>query len=408
VSGDWPVVNINDLCEVVTKGTTPTSVGHQFTTNGVNFIKVESISSDGRVFKEKLAHISDDCHAKLKRSQILEGDILFSIAGALGRTAVVTADVLPANTNQALSIIRLKQDSGMYNRFLAYFLSSGPIIEQIENARGGAAQQNLSLAQVKAFQVPLPTLDEQKRIVSILDQAFEGLDRARANAEANLESAEELLKSTFEHELRGLDEAQECALSDHIELLTGFAFKSSGYVDDTDGMRLIRGDNVIPGEMRWDGVKKWPRSDTHNYVKYHLQAGDLLIAMDRTWIKSGIKYAVLTEADVPSMLVQRVARLRPKQSLELGFLELMIGSRHFEQYVLSIQTGSGVPHVSGNQIKEYRLKIPSISAQTRISAKFAKLNAHKLSLQLTYRHTLNQADELRQSILQKAFSGGLT
>ena len=261
---------------------------------------------------------------------------------------------------------------------------------------------------VYSLKIPIPPLDEQKRIVSILDQAFEGLDRARANAEANLESVEELIKSTFEQELRGLDEAQECALSDHIELLTGFAFKSSGYVDDPDGMRLIRGDNVIPGEMRWDGAKKWPRSDTHNYVKYHLQAGDLLIAMDRTWIKSGIKYAVLTEADVPSMLVQRVARLRPKQSLQLGFLELTIGSRHFEQYVLSIQTGSGVPHVSGDQIKQYRLKIPSISAQTRISEKFAKLNADKLSLQLAYRHTLNQADELRQSILQKAFSGELT
>ena len=159
---------------------------------------MESISSDGRVLEEKLAHISDDCHAKLKRSQILEGDILFSIAGALGRTAVVTADVLPANTNQAQSIIRLKQDSGMYNRFLSYFLSSGAIIEQIENARGGAAQQNLSLTQVKAFQVPLPPLDEQKRIVSILDQAFEGLDRARANAEANLESAKELFQSLIE------------------------------------------------------------------------------------------------------------------------------------------------------------------------------------------------------------------
>ena len=291
-------------------------------------------------------------------------------------------------------------------RFLLYGINK--YLKEIEDITPFTTVKHLSAKTIRNIRFPLPPLDEQKRIVSILDQAFEGLDRARANAEANLESVEELIKSTFEQELRGLDEAQECALSDHIELLTGFAFKSSGYVDDPDGMRLIRGDNVIPGEMRWDGAKKWPRSDTHNYVKYHLQAGDLLIAMDRTWIKSGIKYAVLTEADVPSMLVQRVARLRPKQSLQLGFLELTIGSRHFEQYVLSIQTGSGVPHVSGDQIKQYRLKIPSISAQTRISEKFAKLNADKLSLQLAYRHTLNQADELRQSILQKAFSGELT
>ena len=109
----WIKKNLGDLCKTITKGTTPTSVGFKFTDEGVNFIKVESISRSGEFIPNKFAHISNDCNNALKRSQLLEGDILFSIAGALGRTAIVTSDVIPANTNQALSIIRLKDSVNM-------------------------------------------------------------------------------------------------------------------------------------------------------------------------------------------------------------------------------------------------------------------------------------------------------
>ena len=191
----WPVTRLGDLTDLVTKGTTPTSIGHEFVEEGINFVKVESITTTGQFIEEKFAHITPACHAVLGRSQLQAGDILFSIAGALGRTGFVTEDILPANTNQALAIIRLKRDVGLSPKFVLKALETGVVLEQIEKFKGGVAQQNLSLAQVRDFQIALPPLAEQQRIVGLLDEAFEGLATAKANAEKNLQNARALFES---------------------------------------------------------------------------------------------------------------------------------------------------------------------------------------------------------------------
>ena len=114
----WKLEKLGELSEVLTKGTTPTSVGFKFEEEGINFVKIESIDLSGNFIKNKFAQISKEGNEALKRSQLQEGDILFSIAGALGRAAIVTNDILPANTNQALSIIRLKNNENVLKEYI--------------------------------------------------------------------------------------------------------------------------------------------------------------------------------------------------------------------------------------------------------------------------------------------------
>ena len=95
-------------------------------------MKIESITREGTIIESKLAKINQDCHDKLKRSQLQEGDILFSIAGALGRTTLVTKDILPANTNQALAIIRLIKSEDVLPEYVLKALSTGYTLSQIE------------------------------------------------------------------------------------------------------------------------------------------------------------------------------------------------------------------------------------------------------------------------------------
>jgi len=106
----WPTVKLGDVCERITKGTTPTTIGYQFQEVGINFIKIESIDENGDLLTDKVAHVSEECHNALQRSQLKQGDVLFSIAGTFGRVAVVRENVLPANTNQALAIITPKKE----------------------------------------------------------------------------------------------------------------------------------------------------------------------------------------------------------------------------------------------------------------------------------------------------------
>lgn len=163
IDPSWEKKPLLELCSTITKGTTPTTVGFNYQDEGINFIKIESISDDGYLNEDKFAHISNECNEALMRSRLEEGDILFSIAGALGRSCIVPNTVLPANTNQALAIIRLKDIS--FAQYILLYLKSNIVINEIERSKVGVAQYNISLKQIGDLQIPIPPYADQRRIV---------------------------------------------------------------------------------------------------------------------------------------------------------------------------------------------------------------------------------------------------
>jgi type I restriction enzyme S subunit len=164
-------------------------------------------------------------------------------------------------------------------------------------------------------------------------------------------------------------------LADLVDLTVGFAFKSSDFTEDPNAVRLIRGDNIGQGQLRWQGVKRLPVELAEGLDKYRLEPGDVVLAMDRPWIEAGLKYAVVRETDAPSFLVQRVARLRARDGLDQKFLGYVVGGYDFTRHVLAVQTGTSVPHISGKQIAEFSIKrLPSIEEQRGIAAALGALD----------------------------------
>jgi len=163
-------------------------------------------------------------------------------------------------------------------------------------------------------------------------------------------------------------------LADHVDLLTGFPFKSASYTSDNSGTRLVRGDNVVQGQLRWENAARWPDDEHDGIDRYQLEPGDVVLAMDRPWIEAGLKYARIGKDDVPALLVQRVARLRARSDLHQGFLFYLIGSQAFTDHVLAVQTGTAVPHISGKQILEFQFRLPSYAEQEAIAAVLGSLD----------------------------------
>ncbi|SDG73611.1 restriction endonuclease subunit S [Pelagibacterium luteolum] len=163
-------------------------------------------------------------------------------------------------------------------------------------------------------------------------------------------------------------------LGDVVDFLTGFPFKSANYSDASSDPRLLRGDNIAQGFVRWDNAKRWPKDRVPDLAAYKLEIGDVVLAMDRPWIEAGLKYAAVGQQDVPSLLVQRVTRLRGTHKLSGRFLRYVIGSRAFTDYVLGVQTGTAVPHISGGQIKDYRFRLPTPSEQEAIADALGSLD----------------------------------
>ena len=163
-------------------------------------------------------------------------------------------------------------------------------------------------------------------------------------------------------------------LGDVVDLTTGFPFASQQYTDDPTAPRLLRGDNVGQGAIRWDGAKRWPAPAADGLDAYWLREGDVILAMDRPWIEAGLKYAYVRQSDLPALLVQRVARLRGSDRLDTGFLRYVIAGRGFTDFVTGIQTGTAVPHISGGQIQGYRFPLPPLAEQRRIAGILSALD----------------------------------
>ena len=161
-------LRLKECVELITKGTTPTSIGGGFTSSGINFLKVEGISETGQFITEKFQYIDENTHNKLlKRSQIQELDILFSIAGTIGRTAIATKDILPCNTNQAVAILRpLKEKVDPY--FLLYCLKDKKRLNKAISNVVQSVQSNLSLSEIGNIEIPEYSLETQKKISEIL------------------------------------------------------------------------------------------------------------------------------------------------------------------------------------------------------------------------------------------------
>ncbi|MBU1236519.1 MAG: restriction endonuclease subunit S [Gammaproteobacteria bacterium] len=196
MANSWIRSTVGDVSERVTKGTTPTTVGGHFAEGGINFIKVESIRDDGRFDKSKLAFIDDETNRLLARSVLREHDVLFTIAGTIGRVARVTNDMLPANTNQAVAIVRPSLDL-VDPRFLYYTLRDEERVRQAHTRVVQSVQANFSLTELSAIEVLLPRMDEQRAVAAVLGDLDDKIEHNRRTAQALERLARAIFRAWF-------------------------------------------------------------------------------------------------------------------------------------------------------------------------------------------------------------------
>lgn len=164
-------VPLQDLCKVVTKGTTPTTLGKPFTTSGINFIKAESILDNHSIDNTKFAYIDDETNTMLKRSIIESGDIVFTIAGTLGRFALIDESVLPANTNQAVAIIRPDTNKVAISYLYSFFIGNWHNDYYTKRVQQ-AVQANLSLTTIKSLPIAILSNESMKKYDDLVRPLF--------------------------------------------------------------------------------------------------------------------------------------------------------------------------------------------------------------------------------------------
>ncbi|MBC3971461.1 restriction endonuclease subunit S [Xanthomonas translucens pv. undulosa] len=155
-------------------------------------------------------------------------------------------------------------------------------------------------------------------------------------------------------------------VEDCADLLTGNAFRSEDYVEAGESaVRLLRGDNIIQGSLRWDDAKYWATPYIEALQRYEMRAGDIVLAMDRPIVNAGLKCSVVRQQDLPSLLVQRVARVRAKKNFDQEYLAQVLQTHRFIEHLRGQKTETAIPHISPNDIREFEFPCPLNSDEQR-------------------------------------------
>ena len=174
---NWIKIRLSSISEIITKGTTPRGGKVAYTQSGIGFLRAENIAGYDKLDLSNLNYVDEESHNNyLKRSILKENDILITIAGTLGRTAIVPQQTLPLNTNQAVAIVRLANKWLINVKYLVYSLNSPMIKSDLLAKSVDMAIPNLSLENIADCNISLPPLAEQKRIVDAIETLFSKLD----------------------------------------------------------------------------------------------------------------------------------------------------------------------------------------------------------------------------------------
>lgn len=396
----WEVTKIGDICKTAAGGT-PLKAHKDYYEGGV----IPWIRS-GEVNKKEITDSKFLITEKGLRNSSAKlfpiNTVLVAMYGATaGQTGILKIE---ASTNQA--VCGILPSSNFVPEFLYYVLLNKK--DELVSQAVGNAQPNISQMKIKETSVPVPSLDEQRRIVAFIDEAFEAIAKAKENVKKNLQNAMELFESYLQNVLANpRDEWKEKKLGDIFNIKHGFAFKSEFFSQTGEYVLLTPGNFFEKGGYRDRGEKQkyYVGEIPKNFI---LNKGDILIAM--TEQAAGLLGSPIIVPESNKFLHnQRLGLIKLKENNELStkFLFHLFNTKKIRSLIHESATGVKVRHTSPSKIMEIKAFFPPLTEQQRIVEKLEALSVETNRLEVIYQKKLNNLDELQKSILKKAVNGEL-
>lgn len=401
----WQYTTIGDVTEKFLNGGTPSTKNPEYWEGNIPWTTSSPMTS---FYLDRGEYtISKEGLEKSASNLIPKNNVLISTRVGVGKVAINRIDVA---INQDLTGLILDK-TRITPEFFVWTLLSKEYNQKLKGMSRGTTIKGLIRSELERFTIPIPPLPEQRRIATLLSTVDDAIQRShQAAAETERFKAgvmQELMTKGIGHTEFREDpdvgwvpkEWDTIKIGQYIEFLTGYAFKSELFSEETTGIKLVRGDNVTVGELRWGDKTRYWKEVTPDLTKYLLEENDVLISMDGSLV--GKNYAKVQKSDLPLLLVQRVARLRASEILNQDYLYHSISSSNFSRYVDSVKTVSAIPHISPNDIKNYKIPLPSLPEQQKIATLlFAIDRKHSLQRQRTAHY-----EHLKQGLMNELLTG---
>ena len=405
----WQTKPLADLCEVFADGDWIESKDQS--PEGIRLIQTGNVGEG--VFKdrgEKARYISEATFKRLRCTEILEGDCLISrLPDPAGRSCLLPDTGERMITAVDCTIVRFNRKQA-FPEFFNYYSQSRDYLSAVDGKTTGTTRKRISRSKLAQTLIPVPPLPEQQRIVGILDEAFEGIATAKANAEKNLQNAraffESHLESVFTQRSKGWVEK---SFSELCDIKHGYAFEGEFFSNEGEYVLLTPGNFYERGGYRDRGEKQkyYTGEIPRDYV---LNEGDLLVAM--TEQAAGLLGSPILAPESNKFLHnQRLGLVTKKPGVAWTneFFFHVFNTRPVRKVIHASASGVKVRHTSPTKIGEVVVAFPtSLPEQKRIVTTLASLTEETQRLARLYERKLAALEALKKSLLHQAFSGQLT
>ncbi len=398
MNAGWKVEKLINVSREITDGS---HFSPKTTDRGYPYITVRDIEDDIINF-DNCKHINETDFNQLVKNgcKPRRGDVLFSKDGTVGKVALIDYDkdfvVL-----SSLAIIR-PDNQLIDSSFLKYMMKSPSFLEEAIGKKTGAAIRIIILRNLKSINIKVPPITEQRRIVSILDEAFEGIAIAKANAEKNLKNARALFES-------------------HLQSI--FAKRGTGWVDRTlDQICIVeRGSSPRPIKKYFttnsDGVNWIKIGDTQEGGKYVYSTAQKITpegAKQSRYVKEG-DFILTNSMSLGRPYIMKISGyihdgwfvLRLGDNIDSEFFYYLLSSPIVQSQFQTLAAGAIVKNISGDLVKKAILPIPPLQHQQALVKVIAAFSEEAQRLESIYQQKVAALDELKRSLLNQAFSGEL-
>lgn len=383
--------------------------GHSFrsndyTENGHFLVRIGNVQ-EGFLSLDKPIYVL--LSEKTKRFELNAGDLLTSLTGNIGRVAKVESIHLPAALNQRVARMTVSDKSKLSNDYFYYFLQSSFFRDRLATFGHGAAQQNVSPKAINNLDILLPSLSEQKRIVTILDEVFADIGQARTNIEQNLKNARELFESYLQQVFsqRGEDWI-ETNLGCIAEFKNGLNFSQSSKGEKLKvvGVKDFKSNFMVPFEQL-----ETIQIDGDLSKAYELKENDIIIVRSNGNKRLIGRCLLMGTVDNKTSYSGFTIRIRlSNKNISPKFLAYYLKSSSTHELLINSGEGANISNLNQKILNSLPIAFPHFDKQIQLTDAIEKVEQESQELEKVYANKLILIEELKKSILQKAFTGELT
>ncbi|MFZ2664143.1 MAG: restriction endonuclease subunit S [Patescibacteria group bacterium] len=396
MKSNWEIKKLSDVCTIVNGGTPDTAV-KRYWGDPLLWITPKDMGKSEQIFVDDTARKITMEGLKNSSAKLLPvNSVILSSRAPIGHLAINTKEIA---TNQGCKGLVPHKELDTF--YLYYFLKNS--VGLLNELGSGTTFKELSGTKLSTVEIPLPDRAEQLRIVTKVGEIFENADKEKRIAEINLENIKELYRNysqtVFEH--TG-DNWETKRLKEVCEKITDGTHQTPSYYEN--GYIFLSSRNVTSGKVNWDNVKYIDeKQHTEMHKRVSPRIGDILLAKNGT---TGV--GALVDRDVSFDIYVSLALLRVTNDITPEYLLYFVNSPFAKKQFNKRLKGSGVPNLHLQEIKEVVISFPkSKQEQNTTVLRLKGFLEQKQSLERIYQQKIQHLEELKKSVLNKAFIGEL-